>query len=87
MSGMFLLAEGADRTTYVVRELVRGGPAERAGIEVGDTLVALDGQPTAAITLGSVRQRLKAGDGREVRVEVERGGRRGERVVRLRRLL
>ena len=87
MSGMFLLAEGADRLTYVVRELVRGGPADQAGIAVGDKLVSLDGQPTAAITLGSVRQRLKAGDGREMRVEVARGGRRSVRVVRLRRLL
>jgi hypothetical protein len=87
MSGMFLLAEGADRLTYVVGELVKGGPAERAGIAVGDTLVALDGEPAAAITLGSVRQRLKAGEGREMRIEVARGGRRSVHVVTLRRLL
>lgn len=87
MSGMFLLAEGADRSRYVVGDLVKGGPADEAGIEVGDELISLDGQPTAAITLGSVRQRLKAGEGRVVRVEVGRGGARSTRVVRLRRLL
>ena len=87
MSGMFLLAEGADRSRYVVGELVKGGPAAAAGIEVGDELVSLDGQPTAAITLGSVRQRLKAGAGRALRVEVERDGERTVHVVTLRRLL
>ncbi|MFL5563344.1 MAG: aspartyl protease family protein [Gemmatimonadaceae bacterium] len=87
MSGMFLLASGSDLRTFVVRELVQGGPAEAAGIAVGDTLVALDGQPATAVTLGSLRQRLKAGDGREVRIEVARGGGRSVHVVRLRRLL
>jgi hypothetical protein len=87
MSGMFLLAEGADRSRYVVGDLVKGGPADEAGIEVGDELISLDGQPTAAITLGSVRQRLKAGDGRVVRVEVGRKGTRTVHVVTLRRLL
>lgn len=87
MSGMFLLAEGADRSRYVVGELVKGGPADEAGIEVGDELIALDGQPTAAITLGSVRQRLKAGAGKMVRVEVGRGGRRITSEMVLRRLI
>ena len=87
MSGMFLLAEGAERIRYVVGDLVKGGPAEEAGIAIGDELIALDGQPVAAITLGSVRQRLKAGAGKAVRVEVERGGVRSTHVVMLRRLL
>lgn len=87
MSGMFLLAEGADRSTYVVGDLVKGGPAAAAGIAVGDELISVDGQPTAAITLGSVRQRLKAGAGRALRVEVEREGTRTVHVVTLRRLL
>ncbi|HET9003468.1 MAG TPA: aspartyl protease family protein, partial [Gemmatimonadaceae bacterium] len=87
MSGMFLLAEGADRSRYVVGDLVKGGPADEAGIEVGDELISLDGQPTAAITLGSVRHRLKAGEGRVVRVEVGREGARTMRLVRLRRLI
>ena len=87
MSGMFLLAAGAERSRYVVGDLVKGGPADAAGIEVGDELISLDGQPTAAITLGSVRQRLKAGAGRAVRVEAGRGGRRITAVITLRRLI
>lgn len=87
MSGMFLLASGEDLKTFVVRELVKGGPAEEAGIEAGDVVVALDGEPTAAMTLGSVRQRLKSGAGRAIRIEVERGRARSIHVVTLRRLV
>ena len=87
MSGMFLLAEGAGRSRYIVGELVKGGPAAEAGIDVGDELISLDGQPVAAITLGSVRQRLKAGEGRAVRVELLHGGARAVHIVTLRRLI
>jgi len=87
MSGMFLLAEGPDRSRYVVSDMVKGGPAEEAGIAIGDTIVAVNGTPARSLTLGAIRRALKTGAGREVRLEVERGGRRSTRVVRLRRLV
>ena len=85
MSGMFVLAEGPDRRTLVIRDVVEGGPAEAAGLLVGDTIVAIAGRAAAELRLSSVRQMLRAGDGREVAVEISRGGARRNVTVRLRR--
>jgi Periplasmic protease len=87
MSGMFVLASGPALRTFVVRELVTGRPAEAAGIAVGDTIVSVNGQPAAALTLGGLRQLMKAGDRRTARIELERGGARRNVELRLRRLL
>ena len=87
MSGMFLLASGAELRTFVVSELVKGGPAEAAGIAAGDTIVSVDGQRATVLTLGRLRELLKSGDGKVVRVELERAGTGRSVDIRLRRLL
>ena len=87
MSGMFLLAYGPGLRTFVIHDLAPGGPAEHAGLAVGDTVLSVNGQPAATLTLGGVRQLLKSGDGRAVPVEVSRSGTRATHVVVLRRLL
>jgi hypothetical protein len=87
MSGMFLLASGPELRTFVVHDLVKGGPAEQAGLAVGDTIIAIDGGPARSLTLGAVRERLKSGEGRIVPVEVRRRGASMRLDVRLRRLL
>jgi serine protease Do len=59
-----------------------GSPADRAGLQVGDVVVALDGQPVSdatALTTGLVRHE----PGEEVRLTVIRGGARRELTVRL----
>ncbi len=48
------------------------GPAQRAGIRVGDRLVEIDGQPTAGLRLHEVVQRLQGEIGSDVTIVVER---------------
>jgi len=61
-----------------VRQVERGGPAEAAGLRVGDIVVALDGQPVATV---SDLHRLLSGEaiGRPVPAEILRKGRRETR--------
>jgi putative serine protease PepD len=56
-----------------VVELVGGGPAERAGLAVGDLIVSFDGKPVgSADSLSALVQTRQPGD--SVQVVVERNG-------------
>jgi carboxyl-terminal processing protease len=57
-----------------VVEPIDGAPAERAGIAGGDAIVAIDGEPTASLTLVDVVHRLRGPLGTRVTLAVERKG-------------
>lgn len=58
----------------VVRQLVPGGAAERAGMRPGDRFVSIDGQPTARSR--DVSTLVRAAPGRELAAVIERDGER-----------
>jgi Do/DeqQ family serine protease len=61
----------------VVLELLRGSPADRAGIEPGDVVVAVDGRPVE--DAAQLRNALASAEvGTELHLTVSRGGRRRE---------
>ncbi|TNE85065.1 MAG: PDZ domain-containing protein [Deltaproteobacteria bacterium] len=51
-----------------------GGPADRAGLEVGDLLRAIDGVSTTNMPLGEVTRRIRGERGTEVKLSLSRGG-------------
>lgn len=57
-AGLWLNQEGKD---FVVIGVAPDGPAAQAGIGVGDTVTLVDGQPSARLSLPSVRQKLRDG--------------------------
>jgi regulator of sigma E protease len=63
----------------VVESLVKGDPAEGAGIKVGDVIVALNGEPVALS--GQLIRMMAPHAGREVELTIQRDGR--EQRVRL----
>ena len=57
---------------YVV-EVVKGGPADKAGLQAGDRIVSVDGSEVATQSdLGTLMQNHKAGD--TIEITVARGG-------------
>ena len=71
-----LVGETADGTLRVLR-VFRGSPAEKAGIEAGDALLAIDGASVggdAPMSLSEASALLKGEGETPVEVEVERGG-------------
>jgi hypothetical protein len=86
-SGMFLVAAGPDLSEVVVRQVLKDGPADVAGLVPGDRILALDGTPAAALRLDGVRARLKEEARATVAISYRRGEETGRAQVRLRALL
>jgi C-terminal processing protease CtpA/Prc len=87
MSGMFIVAEGADLHDLVVADVAPGSAAAAAGVAARDHIVSIDGRDVRSMTLSAVRSLLRGPEGRRVVVEVLRGGeRRIARIVLARRV-
>lgn len=72
-SGIGLELEAADGKVRV-RDPVEGSPAERAGVRIGDWLVAIDGQRTDAGNLNDVSTKMRGRAGTIVRLTLLRDG-------------
>ena len=87
MSGMFIVAEGADLHDLVVADVAGGSTAALAGVAAGDHIVSIDGRDVRTMTLSAVRSLLRGPVGKQVVVEVQRGAeRRSARMVLMRRV-
>jgi C-terminal peptidase prc len=51
-----------------------GGPAERAGVRAGDVIAAIDGRPTAGMSLYEASELLQGEEGTKVALTLRRGG-------------
>lgn len=74
----------ADEEGLLIVNVIRGSPAERAGIQTGDHLTVVDGRPTVGITTDQAANILSGSEGTVARVTaVTRGG--SPRVLSIRR--
>ncbi len=62
-----------DTARVIVGEVLKGSPADRAGMEPGDTLLAVNGERATIERVAATARRLHPGD--TVRLEVRRAGR------------
>jgi len=65
-----------DETGYLVRGVLSPSPAERAGIQVGDRVIRIDGQEIAGLKPDEVSARLRGREGSTVELVIERNGTR-----------
>jgi carboxyl-terminal processing protease len=68
-----------------VQSVFKGSPAERAGIEAGDTIVSVDGHPIAGESSQASTERIKGPEGTEVTLGVRSGAHGKARAARLTR--
>ncbi len=68
--GLTLLAGRADDIICVP---IRGGPADRAGLDAGDHLVAVDDHPTHGVSLLQIHNWLSETQAKSVKLRVRRG--------------
>ncbi|MBJ6725915.1 S41 family peptidase [Geomesophilobacter sediminis] len=61
--------------TIVVKQLVLGGPAQLAGVRVGDIITHIDGKPTLGSDFNQmVQRRLRGRAGTKVMLKITRAG-------------
>jgi len=59
---------------FTMISLGKGGPAEQAGIKVGDKIISIDGESTEGMASDSVISRLRGEPGTKVKLSVKRDG-------------
>ena len=58
----------------IVVDLVPDGPADKAGLKPGDTILAVDGEPVEGLSIQEGTERIRGPSGTEVVLKVEREG-------------
>jgi len=71
MSGLALLRISNQLTVHSVYQ---SSPAEKAGIKAGDIIVQIDSSQADSYNMKELRQLLRSGDGREIKLQIERDG-------------
>ena len=86
MSGAFLTAQGPDYNQPEVMSLLEASPAAKAGLEVGDVILSIDGVSCVNYSLDEVRALLKT-DGVTRRLTIRRGDQELSIELQLQRLI
>ncbi len=86
-AGMNVVAVGQDLNEYLVREVIDGSPAKKAGIEIGDEIISLNGKPAFFYSLTEVNNMLKDWPGTLLIVIFKRKDDLIKKTLKLKRLL
>jgi carboxyl-terminal processing protease len=74
-AGTGIVIEQNDATKYIdVSNVVPDGPADKAGVQEGDTISAIDGLTTKGMTLQNASSHLRGKAGTPVKLTILRGG-------------
>ena len=68
-SGVILEAVGENFQTFRIKAVADDSAASEAGLRVGDTLIAIDGQPASELSLSELRFKLQRAKACELLVE------------------
>lgn len=71
-SGIILAASGINLNIFTVVDIIKGSPAEKAGILIGDEIKKVNGIPTILLRLESILQRFRGKSGKKVHLLIER---------------
>ncbi len=86
MTGLGLTAEGEDFRIIRTHRVIRGSPADMAGIREGDQIRAIDGVPSSQMTLDQIYRLFKSREGRTLILSTVRGGQKRKARLTLRRM-
>jgi carboxyl-terminal processing protease len=68
--------------TFMVMLVTEDSPAERAGVQVNDVVLGVDGVPTTGMDINQVVSRIRGPSGSPVTVRFQRGGQAFDLTIR-----
>lgn len=86
MSGASVSAGGEGFKIFKVRSLIESSPATEAGLQAGDTIVSINGKPTAEMTLEQIRQLFKRA-GQTYKLSIKRAEALSQITLKTRRIV
>jgi hypothetical protein len=73
-SGMWVMADGEDFSTFRVRFVLDESPAQEAGVRPDDIITAVNGRPASELRLIDIWRMLRREDGAVVELDLDRAG-------------
>lgn len=73
-SGLTLFAVGSNLDQYLVQDVVKGSPADEAGILPGDKIVGFGWWPASWYSLDRITRKLQRREGKKIKMKVLRRG-------------
>jgi PDZ domain-containing protein len=86
MSGLSILAKGANLKTFEIVQVRSGTPGSDAGLKDGDLIVGIDEEPAADLTLAAIRDLFRQ-VGHEYKLLIDRHGQSLPITIKMRRLV
>lgn len=87
LSGIQLLAKGPNLSIYYIRSLVKNSPAERAGIQVNDIILSVNGKSALDWEINDLILLFESKPGKKIRLEVLRNQKKLNYEFRLEELI
>lgn len=72
-SGLVIFAYGESFNQFVVKDVLEGSPAEKAGFQVNDVLLKVSGASSSLFTLDGINKVLQKKAGKKIRFKLRRG--------------
>lgn len=86
-SGLVLIATGSNLNTITVQRVVPNSPADRAGLQKGDVLKAINGFPIGLLGLSGSSNIFKKREGKKIKLKVKRNKKKLKKVFYLENLI
>ena len=72
-SGLIVFAVGQNLNDFVVKYVIKGTPAHKAGIQVGDKIKGVGIVPAKLMSLGGINAKLNGKEGKKIKMKLLRG--------------
>lgn len=86
-SGLMIVAGGPAMDQYTVFHIIEGSPADRAGVQVGDRILKINGIRTRALSIDGIYRRLRKRVGKRIKLKLLREERELKVVFHLEKLI
>lgn len=72
-SGITVIAIGIEEQTYYIQGILKGSPAEKAGLKPGDVIHKINSMPRLLLSYDGITKILKGKTGKKIKLKVKRG--------------